>query len=66
MADAKLLAPLSEDERVQALHAKAEGHVKTVKAAILAQKKAVIQAQAQVAPAKPLITRASWEEWLPN
>jgi hypothetical protein len=66
MPEAKILAKLPEDQRVEALHMKTEGRVKTVKGAVLRLKKAAIEAQVQAAPSKPRITLISWEDWLPE
>ncbi len=66
LADAKLLADLPTSTRREALQMKAEGQVKTVKAAVLRLKQATIDAQAQRLPHKPSITLSSWEQWLPE
>ncbi len=42
------------------------GLVKRAKQQDLVTKKAEIEAQAQAAPTKPLLIRASWENWLPK
>lgn len=45
---------------------KEQGRAKTVKGAVLLLKQSEAEAQAQLAPAKPHITLASWEHWLPD
>lgn len=43
----------------------ASGEKKTATVALLEVKRAGIEAQAQASPTKPLLTRASWQAWLP-
>jgi DNA methylase/ParB-like nuclease family protein len=66
IADAKVLVQLPQPQRAATLQMKTQGQVKSVKAAVLCFKRAEIEAQAQLAPSKPQLTLASWQEWLPK
>lgn len=57
---------LDKGEQAAVLQQLAEGEQKKVKAALLEVKKKAIETQAQVAPHKPCITHAAWEDWLPG
>lgn len=62
--DAKAISKLSDKQRAAAIDKIESG--KKPKAAVLDIKKAERDAQAQAAPSKPLVTLASWENWLPE
>lgn len=66
LPDAKKLAKKTEEERNTLVSKVVSGEAKTVKEAELQIIKENINAQAQAAETKPLVTLASWNTWLPG
>lgn len=66
LTDAKRLSKKTEDIRETIVDRIVSGEAKTVKEAELQIIKENIDAQAQAAESKPLVTLAPWEEWLPG
>src|SRR6266849_1647877 len=66
LPDAKKLAKEPEEVRQIVLEKMASGEVKNVRMGLLQIIKENIEAQAQAAENKPLVTLASWDTWLPE
>jgi ParB-like chromosome segregation protein Spo0J len=63
--DLLALAALAPEERPAIIEAIASGVAGSVKHALSQQRQQDRERQAQAAPDKPIVTRASWDTWLP-
>lgn len=66
LPEAKKLAKEPEVVRQTVVGMVQSGEAKNVNIGLLEVKKATVEAQAQGAPTKPLVTQASWDRWLPR